>query len=174
MNEMKTFTIPFIGLKEGKHQFEYQIDKKFFDAFQYDEFNEVTVKVDLSFTKKPTMLELMFEVKGTVNIACDISNEIYDQPISSSFNLIVKFGEEFNDDHDEILVIPHSEFEINIAQYIYESIILAVPLKRIHPNVLDGTMKSEIIEKLREIEVQEIKQVNIDPRWDKLKDFKNI
>jgi uncharacterized metal-binding protein YceD (DUF177 family) len=172
MKEMNLFTIPFIGLKEGKHQFEYQIDIKFFEAFQYDEFEDVDVKVDLSFVKKATMLELDFQFNGNVTVSCDISNELFNQPISDEFKLIVKFGNEYNDDRDDILVIPHTEFQINISQYIYESIILAVPSKRIHPNVIDGSLKSEVIEKLKELEVKEIKIENIDPRWDKLKDLK--
>ncbi|MCM2300984.1 MAG: DUF177 domain-containing protein [Flavobacteriaceae bacterium] len=172
MKEMTLFTIPFIGLKEGKHQFVYQIDKKFFEAFQYDEFNDVDIKVDLSFVKKGTMLELDFQFNGIVTVSCDISNELFNQPISDEFKLIVKFGNEYNDDRDDILVIPHTEFQLNISQYIYESIILAVPSKRIHPNVMDGSLKSEVIEKLKELEVKEIKIENIDPRWDKLKDLK--
>ena len=166
------FIIPFIGLKEGKHQFEYQIDKKFFEAFQYDEFNDVDVKVELSFVKKATMLELEFQFNGNVTVSCDISNELFNQPISDKFKLIVKFGDEYNDERDDILVIPHTEFQINIAQYIYESIILSVPSKRVHPNVINGSLKSEVIEKLKELEIKEIKIENIDPRWDKLKDLK--
>lgn len=171
---MKSFTIPFIGLKEGKHQFDYQIDRKFFEAFQYDEFEAAAVKVDLTFVKKSTMLELEFNIYGNVTVSCDISNELYDQPITDNFKLIVKFGETFNDDHDEILVIPHSEFQLNIAQYIYESIVLAVPTKRLHPKVIDGSLQNEIIEKLKELEIKELKSESTDPRWDKLKDIKNI
>ncbi len=171
---MKSFTIPFIGLKEGKHQFDYQIDKKFFDAFQYDEFDAAAVHVALTFDKKTTMLELEFDINGTVTVNCDISNELYEQPITDNFKLIVKFGETYNDDHDEILVIPHSEFQINIAQYIYESIVLAVPTKRLHPKVIDGSLQNEIIEKLKEFEIKELKSDTTDPRWDKLKDIKNI
>ncbi len=174
MNEMKAFTILFIGLKDGKHQFEYQIDKKFFDAFQYDEFEDVAIKVDLSFVKKPTMLELKFQISGTITVACDISAELFNQPINDEYNLIVKFGETYNDDNDEILIIPHSEFQLDVTHYIYESIILAVPTKRIHPNVLDETLKSDVIEKLKEFKVKEIKKNDIDPRWEKLKDIKNI
>jgi hypothetical protein len=44
--EMKVsneFLIPFIGLKLGKHQFDYQIDKSFFDRFEYDEFENCAI-----------------------------------------------------------------------------------------------------------------------------------
>jgi uncharacterized metal-binding protein YceD (DUF177 family) len=176
MKDLKEFEISFIGLKEGEHQFEFKIEKAFFDFFEYDEFYSSNVKVDLLFTKKPTVLELDFNVFGTVEVACDLTNEVYNQIIESTFSLIVKFGNEFNDENEEMLIIPHSEYRINIAQYIYEAIVLAVPLKKIHPGVEDGTLKSEILEKLKEFEINEepeIKEDNkdIDPRWNKLKDI---
>ena len=62
--------------------------------------------------------------------------------------------------------------EVNIQQYIYESIILAVPIKKIHPGVEDGTLQSEILDKLEELRPggnQEEKDNETDPRWDNLK-----
>lgn len=169
---MKKFVIPFIGLKEGKHQFEYQIDNKFFEAFQYEEFENVDIKVDLCFVKKATLFELEFQFNGNVMLTCDISNEFFQHPIHDTYKLIVKFGDVFNDDLDDIVVIPHTEYQFNVSQYIYESIILAIPVKRIHPQVLDGTLKSEVIEKLKTLEITELKTENTDPRWDKLNDLK--
>ncbi len=72
MNIEKDFLIPFVGLKQGKHQFEYQIDKTFFEAYNFDEYNDVAVKVDLVLDKKSTMLELAFKHKGTINVPCDL------------------------------------------------------------------------------------------------------
>jgi uncharacterized metal-binding protein YceD (DUF177 family) len=88
--------------------------------------------------------------------------------------LIVRFGEEFNNDNEELLILPHGEFEIDIAQFIYEMIVLSVPLRRVHPGIKDGTLKTEALTKLNELKVKEIKEENkekenIDPRWDKLK-----
>ena len=89
------------------------------------------------------------------------------------FDLVVKFGQEYNDENDAILIIPHAEYEINVAQYIYELIILSVPLKRIHPGVKDGTLKSEALKKLEELSPEQKDNNNntdeVDPRWDKLK-----
>ena len=180
MKDLKEFDISFIGLKEGMHQFEYRIDKQFFDFFEYDEFNNSNVKVDLSFLKKSTIFELNFSLSGTVEVACDVTNELFDQPIQSQMELIVKFGNEYNDENEELLIIPHSEFKINVAQYIYEAIVLGVPLKRIHPGVEDGTLKSEVLEKLKELEVKDLDEdleeennKEIDPRWNKLKEYTN-
>jgi uncharacterized metal-binding protein YceD (DUF177 family) len=174
MKPIKEFTIPFIGLKLGKHHFDYQIDKAFFEHFEYEDFNDVTVLTDLVFEKKTTLLELHFKISGTINVDCDISNEPYDQKIKGAFDLVVKFGEEFNDENDDILIIPHGEYEINVAQYIYELIILSVPAKRIHPGIKDGSLKSDILKKLEELspkskENNKNKAEEVDPRWNTLK-----
>ena len=58
MKAMKAYTIQFVGLKVGKHHFDYQIDNTFFLDFEYDEFNDVDLKVELLFEKKTTLLEL--------------------------------------------------------------------------------------------------------------------
>ncbi len=174
MKGLKEYTIPFVGLKEGSHKFQYQIENKFFEEFQYEEFNSTNVKVDVEFVKKSTLFEILFSINGSVNVPCDLTSEPFNQAIEGAFKLIVKFGQEFNDENEEILIIPFEAYELNIAQYIYELIILSVPKKRVHPDVLNGTMKSEALEKLKELEINKEKSVEedtIDPRWDKLKDL---
>ncbi len=174
MKDIKEFNIPFVGLKEGSHLFEYQIDNKFFEAFQFDEYNNTNVKASLNFVKKSTLFELYFTIKGTVNVPCDTTGELFDLEIEGDLNLVVKFGTEYNDEHDEILILPHEAYQLNVAQYIYELTILSVPSKRIHPNVLNGTMKSDALQRLEELRIHEEKPVDepsADPRWDKLKDL---
>ena len=173
MKALKSYTIPFVGLKIGEHHFDYQIDNTFFQHFEYDEFNAVDVKIDLKFEKKSTFLELYFSAEGYVNVNCDITNEPYNQSINDDYKLVVKFGNEFNNDNEDILIVPHGEYEINVAQYIYELIVLAVPIKRIHPGIEDGTLKSDILSKLEELSPTEDHKSksseDIDPRWNNLK-----
>lgn len=170
MKDLKEFNIQFVGLKLGKHKFKYQIENKFFNLFNYEEFSESSITIDVLFEKKATLLELNFDAKGFVLLPCDVTNELYEQDIESKLRLVVKFGDEYNDDNDDIIIIPHNEYQLNIAQFVYEMIVLAVPLKRVHPKVLDGTMKSEALDKLEDLKIKETKTVeNTDPRWDKLK-----
>ena len=173
MKALKDYIIQFIGLKEGEHHFDYQIDNSFFQNFEYKEFNNVNVKIDLRFLKKSTLLELYFKASGTVNINCDLTNEPFDQPISDEYKLVVKFGESYNDENEDILIVPHGEYEINVSQYIYELIVLAVPVKRVHPGIEEGTLKSEILSKLEELSPKKGKKTKsseeTDPRWDNLK-----
>ena len=174
MNKTKEYLIPFIGLKLGKHNFEYQIDNAFFEIFDFHEYQNSDIKVNVVLEKKSTMLEINFKHKGTVNVPCDLTGEDFDLPIKGKMKLIVRFGEAFNNDNEELLILPFGEFQVDIAQYIYEMIVLSVPLRRIHPGIKDGSLKTEALKILSELAVEEHKEENkeeenIDPRWDKLK-----
>ncbi len=177
MKQLKEYTIPFVGLKQGLHRFEYQIDNTFFEHFEYDEFNSSVVNVDLEFTKKSTLLELHFKTTGTINVNCDLTNEPFDLPIENELFLVVKFGDEYSEENEELLIIPHGEYEVNVQQYIYESSVLAVPSKRVHPGVEDGSLQSDMLKKLEELSPKEKTVENnneeIDTRWDKLKNLLN-
>lgn len=176
MKQLNEFLIPFIGLKVGKHQFEYQINNTFFESFEYNEFESSDIKVNVVLEKKSTMLELNFKHKGTVRVSCDLTSEMFDLPIKGKIKLIVNFGEEFNNDNDELLILQHGEHQIDIAQYVYEMVVLSIPLKRVHPGIKEGTLKTPALEKLNELTGKEqkkekIQEDNIDPRWDKLKNL---
>ena len=173
MKPMKEFAIQFVGLKIGKHHFEHKIEQAFFEHFEYKEFNNVDVNVEVELEKKSTFLELRFKASGFVNINCDLTNEPYNQTIENEFELVVKFGDEYNDEHVDILMVPHGTYEISIEQYIYELLVLAVPIKRIHPGVEDGTLNSDILKKLEELSPKlsedKDKEKDIYPRWNTLK-----
>jgi uncharacterized metal-binding protein YceD (DUF177 family) len=172
MGKLNKYTIQFIGLKLGKHRFTYPIDNKFFDDFQYDDFNFINCNVDLLLIKKPTLMELHFAVKGSANLICDLTNETFDQEITHKMDVIVKFGEFFNDENEDILILPHTSFQLDISQFLYEAIVLSLPIKRVHPGVADGTLKSDVLKKLKEYELNETKRIKeIDPRWDKLNEL---
>ena len=175
MKELKQFTIPFVGLKLGEHRFDFKISESFFEYFEYEDFNNVAINLDVLLTKKNTMLEFTLDFEGYVNVNCDITNEPYNQDVSGSFHFVVNFGDEFNDENEELIIIPHGSYEFCIQQYVYESIVLAVPTKRIHPGIEEGTLKSDILNKLEELRPTLEDQNPIDedettdPRWDELK-----
>ena len=174
MKSTNEYLIPFIGLKIGKHQFGFKISKKFFDEFSFDEFESCAITANVVLEKKATMLEISFSHKGTVNVPCDLTGEQFDLPIKGKIKLVVQFGDDFNNDSDELLILPHGEHQIDLSQYIYEMIVLSIPQKRIHPGVKDGTLQTEALQKLKELQVKKIneevkKEDDIDPRWDKLK-----
>jgi uncharacterized metal-binding protein YceD (DUF177 family) len=169
MKDLKEFNIPFVGLKEGKHLFQYKVDNTFFELYNYNEFEKSSINVTLEFVKKSTLFELEFTASGSVNVPCDVTNEYFDLEITATLPLVVKFGQEYNDENEEILILPHEVYQFSVAQFIYEMIVLGIPNKRVHPKVLDGTMEAEALEQL---EIKEEKTVETtDPRWDKLKNL---
>lgn len=190
MDKLKNYNIIFSGLPLGKTEFDYEITQAFFDLFQFDQdFSQPKVSVSIELEKRSTMLELFIKLKGTVNLICDLSNEEFEQKIEHSSRLIVKFGDEFDDADDEIWVIPREEYQLNVAQLIYELILLSIPTKRIHPDVLTGDSGSEVLRLLNQYMVEEVDEDDIedsvtdtdheddddgdiDPRWAKLKDLK--
>lgn len=170
---MKAYNIVFSSLKQGLHDFEYDIDLAFFEEFDYQEFNSASINAKVQLHKGSNMLELDFNIVGKVGVICDITLEPFELPIKDRFKLVVKFGEHYNDENEEILILPHHSYELNIAQYLYELSVLALPAKKIHPGIADGSLKSPILEKLKELEPdleeQKNKNKETDPRWDALK-----
>jgi uncharacterized metal-binding protein YceD (DUF177 family) len=174
---LKPFKIAFAGLKDGKHEFTYEIDNAFFEEFGFEEFNGSALNVVVTMDKRSTIMDLEFVSTGVVNLNCDLTNEPFDMPLEVQMDLVVKFGQEFNDENESLLILTHGEYEFYVSQYIYEMLVLAVPAKRVHPGIEDGTLQSDIVKKLDELKPksnflkEEYKQ-EVDPRWDILKNLK--
>ena len=134
-NVLAPFVLAFAGLKEGIHHFNRDITNKFFDAFDYTEFSSTALVVQINLTKKASMLEVQFTVSGHVRVGCDLTNELFDLPLNPTHELVVKFGEEFNDENEHLLVLPHGSHQLDIAQTLFETIVLAVPQKKVHPRM---------------------------------------
>ena len=178
MNEAKNVLAPFVlafsGLKEGIHHFSLDITSKFFDAFDYTEFNDVALRAAIELNKKATLLELQFAISGSVNLSCDVSNEPFDMPLEATHELVVTFGEEYNDENEELLVLPYGSHQVDVAQTLFETIVLAVPQKRVHPGIANGSLQSDLLDRLEALRPKESTKVmeTTDPRWDALKKLK--
>lgn len=174
VRKFKEYDITFSGLKQGKHQFDYQIDGRFFELFGNTDFTDVSQQVKVILDKKSTFMELSLFSEGTVNVHCDVTDEPFDLQTKGEMYLLVKFGEAYNDEDDQVLVLPQGAYQMNIAQYLYELIVLSVPAKRVHPDVERGVSDSEMLEQIEKYSVsyqeEETEQANeVDPRWEKLK-----
>ncbi|HEY4784705.1 MAG TPA: DUF177 domain-containing protein [Bacteroidales bacterium] len=174
MKPNRQFVIPFKGLKVGKHSFVYDIDDKFFDDYEESEITQGKVHVVVDLDKKTNLLELQFELSGNVMVTCDRCLDEFEMPIAYNAELFVKFGDISEEQTDEIIVLSHNEFELDVAQYIYEFVHLSLPYKRVHPADSKGrsTCNKEMLKKLNEYIIRENDENN-DPRWDDLKNLLN-
>ena len=157
MSSQSFYNIAFKGLSEGKHIFEYEIDDKFFSEFGGDIVDEGSVNVRITLEKQSSLMILWFDVEGIVHVQCDRCLEMYDQPISGSERIFVKFGEKEFVEGDDVIWVSTNDYQLNVAQLIYEFICLAIPIKRVHPDDESGntTCDPAMIEKLDKYIVRE-------------------
>jgi uncharacterized metal-binding protein YceD (DUF177 family) len=128
LKALKQFSIPFTGLKLGQHQFDFEIDKSFFDAFEYSlvKNGALTAKVELD--KQETMLILNFQILGTIQLNCDKCLTEFANPIEIKERQLIKFAEDDLESDDlEIIMLNRRESEIDVSEMIYEFINVAVP-----------------------------------------------
>lgn len=175
MDKVKNYDIIFSGLKNGIHEFEFEIKEAFFSLFDTDqEFEKPHLNVKVKLEKHSTFLELWIDIKGTVELTCDISNENFNFDIDTTSKYLVKFGEDFDYSHEEILMIPRDSYYINLAQIIYENITLSIPMKKLSPNLSEENLA--ILDKYspQEKEENEEEEELADPRWEALKKLKKL
>ena len=171
MDKFRNYDVAFTGLKNGKHEFKFEVEQSFFDLFETEqEFTNAHINVDVALEKHTTFLDLEVTISGKVDLICDITAEEFSHPINNSIKILVKFGEEYDDSNEEIITIPHGDSAFNIAQIIYEAVMLSIPMKKISPNVNDEDI--ELIEKFSP-KIEEDKEHEVDPRWEALKKLKD-
>jgi uncharacterized protein len=129
---LKEYDIPFLGLKVGKHEYQFILKDSFFEAFEHSEIEHAEIHVHLELEKQSTMLVLDFELEGTVDLVCDRCGDPVSQPIEGNQRLIVKFGDQSSGTDEDILVLGTNENAVNVAQYLYEYAHLALPARHVH------------------------------------------
>ena len=168
-----SYTIPLSGLKEGHHTLDFEIDNGFFEQFEESEVKEGRLIAYIEMDKRSTHLDMKIRVSGSVRISCDRCLEMFSQPVDSENRLLVKFGKSLEDIDPDIISVPVDDHELNLQQPIYEFIMLALPIKRVHPADKNGKSACDpvMLKKLEELIIEEEKE--IDPRWDELKKLIN-
>lgn len=168
--ERQQLIIPFAGLDEGIHQFEFEIDSTFFEQFDYSIIEEGNFKVKVKFEKKKTLFNLFFKLKGKITANCDRCLEPLTMKVKGEESLIVKFGDTTYTETEEIKVISPAEFELDLAEDVYQFAHMLLPTKVKHEKKKD--CNPEIIERLKKLTTkQESKEV--DPRWAALSKLKD-
>ena len=166
------YVIQFAGLKEGRHEIEFDVDDSFFEQFESSEIKKGKLAVRVILDKNRQVLEMGFFIQGTVQSICDRCLDELDLPLQYQGKLFFKFGEESYELTDEIIILSSSEYKINISQYIYEFIHLALPYRKIHPDINGASgCNSGMIQKLESLTNHETREKNYNYSWDKLKEI---
>lgn len=162
------YDIPLSGLKEGSHIYDFDVDGDFFESYDKSEIRECDIRIRTILVKRSVHMELTITVEGKVMIICDRCLEDYWQEIESKNTLLIKYGDQWGEVDDEVVMIPYGENSFDLSQFIYEFTHLALPIQRVHPDNKNGESSCDplMIERLREHLPEQ--DDNIDPRWKEL------
>lgn len=177
MKYLKQYRIPFSGLAAGKHDFEFEINDKFFDCYEHSLVKKGDLIAKVSLQKQENMLIVNFDIEGTIKLTCDVCLTEFDAPISLQERVIVKFvNEEWDNETDEVIILNKTDHELDIATLLYEYINVRVPYyAKCSEQGVNISCDPEMIAKISTEEDTEsdIDTENIDPRWAALKNIKN-
>jgi uncharacterized protein len=173
-----TYSINIIGLTNKLHHFDYEIGDDFFNQYGTDLISKGSFQVNVDFYKHETFIETDFKIAGVANLACDRTLEWFEHPIKSKHKLLFKYGETNEEISDEIVMIARDTATIDLGQFIYEFIALAVPMKKLHPRFRDEEEAEEntagkiVYSSGPAAGDNEDNNDAIDPRWNILKKLK--
>ncbi len=168
------YSINIVGLSNKEHHFHYEFGDDFFRTYGTDLVSEGKFQTDLLLTKHETFIEVEFKIRGTLRLVCDRSLEPFDFPVENDNKIVFKYGEEYKEVTEEIMIIPRDAAILELGQYIYEFIALAVPLKKLHPKFEDDVeddAEGKIVYSSKPSEEKK-DEGDIDPRWNILKKLK--
>lgn len=179
MNYRRRFDIAFVGLKPGIHEFEYEIDDKFFQEYQEQDFRNCKAQVKLNLDKHNGFMMLKFEVGGKLEVQCDRCGNQLPFDLWDEFNMLVKMVEnpdEMNEQEEDpdVHYISRGESHINVGEWIYEFINLSIPMQRMCSEEQIGgpNCNKEVLAMLKKMDVQNNQPAN--PLWKGLEKFKDL
>lgn len=133
MGKFSAFKLPLKSLGTGTHNFEYHLDKQFFTNMENSDIHGADLDVKLTVVYNGEFYTLDFSIAGEVTLICDRCLDDLHFPIEATYHIVVKYGEDYNDDNDEVLEIPAGDAFLNVAYMIYDTVVLAIPIKHVHP-----------------------------------------
>lgn len=194
MGKFSAYKLPLKSLPSGSHEFEYDLGKQFFEDMESADIRDARLKVIATVNVKGDIFELTLKVSGEITLICDRCLDEMQMPVDTEYSVFVKYGEDYNDESDNLLVIPESDNFLNIAYILYDTVALTVPIKHVHPlgkcnramstllrkhrspasNIEgeDGEMVEELMESIDD-DIDSVDDTPSDPRWNELKKLKN-
>ncbi len=176
MEMLKDFDIQVYKLSNRLHTYEYVIGKEFLGHFEGEIAETGKVQITINLDKRENMIEADVVFNGYVDLICDRSLKDFQYPIELDKKVLFKYGEEETELEDNVFVITQNTQVINLSHYIYETIALAIPLKKVHPDEVQADEEADgyyYIDEEFENEDKNKTIDEVDPRWAALKNLKN-
>lgn len=125
--------MPLASIGSGQYEQDFECDTQFFKNMENADIISSDVKVHLDVEKKHDAFDCTFTFKGQVQIPCDRCLDPMDHDVDTVYHIIVKYGDSYNDESDDVLIIPDSDRYLNVAYMLADSILLTIPIRHVHP-----------------------------------------
>ena len=169
---LESYKIDLKGVKDETTRLDFDLDDDFFGALDGSQLEHGALHVSVSIRKMAGFFELLFHTEGSVVVTCDRCLDDMDQPIETDNKLMVKLGDTYSED-DDTVTIDENEGILDMSWFIYEFIMLAIPIKHVHaPGKCNSAMTQKLEELSGAVRSSEEEEEAIDPRWEKLKNLK--
>lgn len=171
MNILQEYTIEIARLQNKDYHYTWIGNDTFFESFAEALVQKGNFEAKMRLRKSDALLQLDFEIQGNLQLVCDRSLDSFLYPFQTQGKQVLQFSDHNEVLDDEFELIAKGTPQINVAQYIYELIMLAVPMKKLHPRYQEKNKEGDIklVYSSGEKEIQKEKNTEIDPRWAELK-----
>ena len=146
MGKFTAYKVELASLKDGHYEQDFEIGKEFFENMENPDVLDANVHVHLDLEKRNDCYDCTFTLKGTVSIPCDRCLDPIELPVDTQYHVVVKYGDSYDDGADNLLVIPYSNSYLNVAYILYDTILLSIPLRHVHPQ---GKCNRAMVDALR-------------------------
>ncbi len=170
MNPFLPYSIPIQGLKDGIHQYKFILDREFFRHFEGSPIEEGELEAIVELDKRPDMLVLDFSFVGYCHAECDRCTAEIHLPVEGERQLLVKYGTDEGEEEDEVVFISRDAPEFQLAPFLYEFAVLAMPITNTYDceNDPEPPCNTDVLNYLK----SDADEGKSNPVWDALKGLK--
>ena len=140
--------IPLKGLALGRHTFGYSLGQDFFDYFENQDIRDARIEIAITLEKEAGWIRVNMALDGTLLRSCDRCLGDITTPVTYSVPIMVKFAKmQGEEERDELIVLEPTDAELDLTQYVYDTVCVNLPLQSLHPpGLCDPLMEQKIAE----------------------------
>lgn len=146
MGKFTAYKVNLAGKSDGHYEQDFEIGKEFFENMENNDILTADIRVHLDMDKRNDAYYCVFRCKGMLQIPCDRCLDPMDHEVDTEYRVTVKYGDSYDDGADNLLVIPYSNQYLNVAYMLYDTILLTIPIRHVHPQ---GKCNRAMLEALR-------------------------
>ena len=178
MKNSRVFEIAWQGLKLGEHELIFDLDDKFLIwKYPETEYKQLNVQIKVTFDKQVNFFMFHFNIDGSLVVPCDRCGEEFELSLWDEFDLLVKLNDVEDEDQIEeeadVVFISRSETVLDISDWLYEFLMLSIPLQKIHSQDAKGndTCNPDVLAFLKQ-SAEALEQENKNTIWKGLDSIK--